>query len=482
MPINYKRVGFVMQIKFLLCYCEIQNLTYLCISMNVIIVGAGDIGIYTASALSKQGHNVILVDKNGERLGDLSWQMDIAVRKGSGTDWQFLDDLLDTKPDLFLALTSQDEVNLVSCSLAKHLGYPRTVARVKDSHYLNRTRLDFARLFSADFLISPELIVAYEIYKYLVNLESVAFESLAHGAVQMRTIKVPVQWKNANKTLSELKFPSGIIVGLIYRTDKEGKAHVIFPHGYDHILPGDEITLVGERDSIANIHHFFGLKVKNLSSVVIVGGSLVGINLAKILQNKNIGVHLIDKDAQHCVKLAEELPHVRVTHQEGIDPPFLMNERIGSADYFVMCTNHDETNILGVLAARDAGCQHEAIVLSNDRFFPLTLQLGIKYVVSPQQAAARQILSFATTKSVTSLISLYGNDAEIVEVTVSLKSKVIGIPLSDLGPSLPKDFLIAMIQNRGRVIIPKGDSVICPGDVVIVICNPKYFNEIEKIF
>ena len=450
--------------------------------MNIIIIGAGDIGIYTASALSKQGHNVIIIDKNAARLGELSWQMDVAVRKGSGTDWELLDDLLETKPDLLLALTSQDEVNLVSCSLAKHLGYPRTIARVKDNHFLNRTRLDFARLFSADYFISPELIVAYEIYKYFVNLDSVAFETLAHGAVQMRTIQVSKQWNQEDKTLSELKLPPGVIVGLIHRTAEDGTSITIFPHGYDHILPGDEITLIGERDPIANIHQFFGLNVKRIKSVVIVGGTLVGINLAKILQDKDIAVHLIDKDASVCLRLAEELPHARITHQEGIDPDFLLNERIGRADYFVMCSNHDEINILGVLAAREAGCEHEAIVLSNERLAHLVTQLGIKYAVSPQQAAARQILSFATTKAVTSLISLYANEAEIVEATVSLNSKVIGIPLSDLGPRLPKDFLIAMIQNRGRVTIPKGDSVICPGDIVIVICNPKYFKELETIF
>lgn len=450
--------------------------------MNIIIIGAGNVGIYTASALSKQGHNVTLIDKNASRLGELSWQMDVAVRKGSGTDWKFLDDLLETKPDLFLALTSDDEVNLVACNLAKHLGYPRTIARVKDNRFLNRTRLDFARLFNADYFISPELIVAYEIYKNLVNLESVGFESLAHGAVQMRTIKIPKHWDQDDKALSDLKLPPGIIVGLIHRITKDGSSLIIFPHGYDHILPGDEITLIGERDPIANIHQFFGIEVKALRSVVIVGGTSVGINLAKILQKKNIGVHLIDKDPNHCLFLAEELPHCRITQQEAIDPDFLLNERIGRADYFVMCTNHDETNILGVLAARDAGCEHEAIVLTNDRFLPLVHQLGVKYVVSPQQAAARQILSFATTKSVSTLISLYNHQVEIVEITVSLNSKVIGIPLSDLGPKLPKDFLIAMIQNRGRITIPNGDSVICPGDIVIVICNPKYFKEIEKIF
>jgi trk system potassium uptake protein TrkA len=448
--------------------------------MNIVIIGAGDIGTYAAAALSKQGHNVILIDKDENRLSDMSWQMDIAVRKGSGTDWQLLDQLLETKPDLFLALTSQDEVNLMACTLAKHLGYPRTVARVKDSHFLNRRRLDFARLFGADYFISPELLVAYEIYKHLANLNSLAFESLTHGAVQMRTVQVPEHWHLAHKDVKALPLPPDIIIGLIYRKSEEPK--IIFPHGEDYILPGDEITLIGQRDAIATSHEFFGIKSKSPRSVVIIGGSLVGINLAKILKDKNISIHLIDKDAKHCLALAEELPYCRITHQSQIDPEFLRSERIGQADYFVLCTHQDESNILGALAAKEVGCENVAIALENERFLHLVEKLNITHVVSPQQAAAKQILSFTASKTTSSLINLYEGQAEISEVNVSLNSKIIGIPLADLGSRLPKDFLIATIQNRGRVLIPKGDSVICPGDTVIVINSPKYSNDLEKIF
>ncbi|MBA3721325.1 MAG: Trk system potassium transporter TrkA [Parachlamydiaceae bacterium] len=450
--------------------------------MNIVIIGAGDIGLFTASALSKQGHNVVLVDKNGHRLSEMAWQMDIAAKKGSGTDWVLLDELLEMKPDLFLALTSQDEVNLMACTLAKHLGYPRTIARVKDSHLLNCSRLDFARLFSTDYLISPELLVAYDIFKYLISLNSIAYESLAHGAVQMRTIRIPLSWGRYDIPLKELKLPKGVMVSLIYRKGHDGKPTIIFPHGDDYILPDDEVTFMGERNAIIKIHQYFNLNTKQINSVVIVGGTLIGINLAKILQDDNIEVHIIDKNAEHCVLLAEEFPKCRITHQEAIDTAFLHTERIGHADFFIMCTKHDETNIMGALVAKEAGCEHVAIVLENEQFRPLVDELGIAQVVSPKHIAAKQILSFATSKAVSSLILLYNDEVEIVEITVSLNCKIIGIPLSDLGPRLPNDFLIAMIQNRGTVIIPKGDSVICPGDVVIVICKPKYFNELEKIF
>ena len=450
--------------------------------MNIVIIGAGDVGLYIATLLSKQKHNVTLIDKNGAKLEEISWQMDVAIQQGSGTDWQLLDSLLEMQPDLFLALTDQDEVNLAACSMAKHLGYPRTIARVKDNLFLNRTRLDFSRIFNVDFFISPELLVAYDIYKYIVSPGSLAFENFAHGEVQMRTLQVPDTWKLKNQKISELHLPKGIIVGLIYRRMPNEAPTLIFPHGSDYILPGDEVTLIGERQQMSDIHRFFSLPTQKVENVIIVGGTLAGTNLANILQEHDIQVSLIDKNPQHCQKLAKEFTRSSIIQQDGTDLDFLLSENIQPSDYYIMCTSHDETNILGALIAKEAGYQNVAMTLSNNRFLPLMHHLGIVHVVSPKLAAANQIIALATSRSISSLVSLYENEAEILEITVSINSRIIGIPLSEIGPRLPKDFLIVMIQNRGNISIAKGDSVISPGDIVIVICNPKYFQELGNIF
>jgi trk system potassium uptake protein TrkA len=450
--------------------------------MNIVIIGAGEVGLYIATLLSKQKHNVVLIDKNASKLEDVSWQMDVAIQQGSGTDWQLLDRLVEMKPDLFLALTNQDEVNLVACSMAKHLGYSRTIARVKGKHFLDRTRLDFARLFNVDYFIAPELLVAYDLYKYIVSPGSLNFENFAHGEVQMRTLQVPSSWKYQHKTLSELRLPKGIMIGLIYRHQSDGEPTIIFPHGSDCIFPGDEVTMIGERQQMSDIHHFFGIESKKGKRVFIVGGSLVGMNLAKILTEHHMQVSLIDKDLQHCVDLAKELPQCRIIHQDGTDLDFLKSENIEPSDDFIMCTSNDERNVVGALLAKEVGCDNVAITLSNNRFLSLLHHLGIVHVVAPKLAVANHVIALATSESITSLVSLYENEAEILEMTVSLHSQIVGIPLADIGPRLPKDFLIVIIQNRGCISIAKGDSIISPGDTVIVICNPKYFQELENIF
>lgn len=445
---------------------------------TIVIVGAGDIGRYIASILSKEQHNIVLIDQDRKKLEEASLNMDVAIKHGSGTDWQLLEDLLELSPDLFIALTRDDETNLASCSIAKQLGYPRTIARVSDNRYLNLTRLDFGHIFHVDHFIGPELLVANEIYKYMQSPGSIAIENFAHGAVQLRTLAVPAKWKRYDVALRHLDLPPDVMVGLILRSGKR----VIFPHGDDVIIPGDEVTFIGQSAATAEVHEFLGLKQKSIRSAVIVGGTPIGINLAKLLQTRNIDVRIIEKEYEICCKLAEELNLCTIINHDATDLEFLQSEKVGLSDIFITCTHQDEINIMTALLGKEAGCPEAVTVVSNPSYIPLVYRLGIDHVVSPRTAVADHILSHIFAGTVTSLVSLHENQAEVMEISVSQEAKIVGIPISELGPLLPEDVLIAMIQNRGRIMVANGNRIISPGDTVIVIANPKHVQEFEKIF
>lgn len=455
--------------------------------MNIVIVGAGGVGQYIASMLSKDQHNIILIDINQKKLEKASWNIDIATKHGSGTDWQLLDDLLDLSPHFLIALTDNDETNLVSCAIAKHLGYPQTIARVRDNRFLNRTRVDFAQIFAVDYFLGPELLVANDILKYMVSQGSIAVENFAHGAVQLRTLLMPKKWDKADVPLSKLGLPQGVIVGLIWRQEdktKNGESvkKVIFPHGNERLLPGDEVTFIGEVEAISELHHFLGVQLKVIKSAVIVGGSLTGLNLAKLLESRNISVRLIEKDYTKCSRLVEQLPNSTIIHHDGTDLDFFRAEKVAISDVFVACTNSDETNLVSALLGKEAGCQDAVAMFSNPSYSPLASQLGINHTVSSRISAAGHILSQILSGTVTSLVSFYDNQAEIIEINVSMDSKVVGIPISELGPLLPEDFLIAIIQNRGRIMVANGNRILSPGDTVIVITSPRHIPELEIIF
>lgn len=451
--------------------------------LNVVIVGAGEVGRHIAAVLAEKDHNVILIDKNEKKLEKAAAAIDVAFREGSGTDWQLLDDLLEFSPDYFLAMTNDDETNLVACSIAKQLGYPRTLARVNGNRFLNRTRLDFGRLFHIDHFISPELIVANDILKYMISPGLLAVEMFAHGAVQLRTIVIPEKWARSSIPLKDLKLPEGVIIALIRRHDEiTEEAKVIFPHGDDVILPKDEVTIMGETNRIDNVSHYFGISQRIIDNVVIVGGSITTLNLAKLLEERGIHVRIIEKDHDKCIWLADSLPKCTIIHRDATDAEFLLSEKIGNTDLLIVSTHNDELNLMIALLGKEIGCKDTVVVLTNASYGPLLNRLGINYTASPRLSAAHHILSLLLSGSVTSLVSLYENAAEIMEINVSSNSKIVGMPLSELGPLMPRDFLIGVIQNRGHVMIARGDRILSPGDTVIVLTNPEHVHELEKIF
>ncbi|MCH9627769.1 MAG: Trk system potassium uptake protein TrkA [Chlamydiales bacterium] len=461
--------------------------------MNIVIIGAGDIGIHLATIFSQIDYSIVLIDLDPGKLEQAARDLDVATRRGSGTNWELLEELLEFNPDLLIALTNDDEDNLVTCTLAKNLGYPQTIARVRSNKYFMQSRLSFERIFCVDHLIGPEKLTADAIAGMVMIPGSIATERFAHGSIQMRTVKVPESWRKEEIPLvkrSELGLSPQLMVGLIRREKTltaKGKItstseKIIFPHDQETLLPDDEVTFIGERGAIKNLHKFFGISPKTPKSVVIVGGSLIGLNLARTLTESNVHVRILDRDFTKCRLLSEKLPLCTVIHRSGTDYRFLQSEKVEEADFFVTCTRNDEVNFLAATIARDLGCENVISSLSDTNYLPLVNRLGISQVASPRINAANRILSIAREKTIASMVALYNNQAEVMEVKVSLTSKLVGIPIRELRPEFPKDFLIAMIQSRGRVFIADASRVLSPGDTVVVVSSPQHVPEIKKLF
>ncbi|MBN2479038.1 MAG: Trk system potassium transporter TrkA [Parachlamydiales bacterium] len=452
--------------------------------MNIVILGAGDIGSYLASVLSKEQHNVTLIDKDPIKLEKVSQESDVATLLGYGSRWKILDNLIESEPHLFIAMTGDDETNLVSCVIAKNLGYPKTVARVKEIGFLARSRLDFGRLFYVDHFIGAEVLAANDILKSIINPEDIAIENFAHGAIQMRTLSIPASWKKTNIPLSNLDLPEEMIVGLIKRRkkDSEKEYDVIFPHGKDHIEAGDEITVVGETKFMQEIHSFFNIDQKIIKSIVIVGGTGVGVRLAHILEIRNINVKIIEQDEKRCEELADLLPKSTVINEDGTNMQFLASEQIQDVDAFVACTNEDESNYLITSIAKHMGCKKAICLISNIEFAPVIRAHNIKYSVSERVNIANRILSIINEEKVISIASLSDGNAKVLEIKVSEDCELVGIPLSELSNKLPRNLLVTAIENRGRVMIGKGNRIISPGDTVILISSPDIFGDLQNIF
>lgn len=459
--------------------------------MNIVILGAGDIGSYLASILSKEEHNVTIIDKDAPTLAKLASESDVATIYGDVSRWKILDDLMETQPDLFIAMTGNDETNLTACSIAKNLGYPYTISRIKEMGFLSRSRLDFSRLFYVDHFIAAEILSAHDILKSIINPEDLAIENFAHGAIQMRTIIVPTSWKKHDIPLSELELPEELIISLIRRNISEEQAldeeqhykeKIIFPHGDDFIIPGDEVTVIGETKMMYHLHEIFKTPHKTVQSVVIVGGTEVALHIGKILERLNIKVKIIEKEQDRCHELAELLPESTIINHDGADINFLINEQVQDVGVFIASTNEDRSNVFLSLLAKEIGCKKIFALISDISLAPVLREQNILFTVSERVNISNRILSIIMEKTVISIASLCDNQAKVIEVKVSPHSPLVGIQLSDLSSRLPKDLLIAAIENKGRVMIGKGNRIISPYDTIIVITSPENLHRLHEFF
>ena len=449
--------------------------------MHVVILGAGRVGQHVAQSLSLDGHSVVLVDASRERLEEASMKMDVAVRKGIGTEWQLVEELMEESPELFLALTDSDEVNFVACSIAKSIGNPRTIARIRESRYLSHERFDAQRLFHVDHIVVPELLVTNQVIKIALN-RGLYSESFFHGGILLRSILVSENWPLSGKTLAELRTSEHRLIVAVIRRREKGQDKIIFPHGGDSILAGDEVTLIGDGQLPKEIERVFQVKEPLPRSALIIGGSHVGSELARALSKKEIHVRLVEPSAERCYQLAEELPQVTILHQADPDYDLLRQEKVEQADLFVVCTQSEEKNLHLALLAKELACPKVITILSDAPTAQLAEKQGITHVVSQRVATSDRILALARAEKVTSIISLYDQRAEIMEVKVSSDSPIVGIPLSVLGPRLPPELLIAVIHNRGRLFIAGGTHIVSPQDEVIVVSNPRHRTYLEEIF
>lgn len=450
--------------------------------MNIVILGAGNIGSYLASVLSEEGHDVIVIDKDYKALERIGMAADIATRVGSGTDWRVLDEIRDFAPDFFIAVSSDDETNLAACAVAKNLGYPKTIARVRGRAFLDNSRLDFQKLFFVDHILGTERIIAEDICKCILNPGNLAVENFAHGAVQMRTIVIPENYVDSGKSLAQVHLNDDLLIGLIRRKIEGEKRTIIFPKGQDLLLPGDEATVVGKSAVMDDLHRIFGIAKKPVSSAVLIGGSGVAMHLVGSLLEHKIRVKIIEQDETKCQQLARLFPSAIILNHDGTDLHLLKEERVDMSDIFIACTHSHEKNILAAILGKQAGCREVIALVSDESVIPLLQRLEISYALSERESITRRIQLILHDEIFISWASLYDNQANIMEVRISPHSNLVGMPISDLSASLPKNLLIAMIKNQNGIIIPKGSNVLRPGDTAIVICGPESIEEMEKIF
>ena len=444
--------------------------------MNIAIVGVGKLGVKVCEALAEGDHSITLVDMNEGLLDKLSQQFDVMTINEDGRDISVLEELNIGSFDYVIAASGSDETNMLVGRFAKEMGAHCVIARVRDPEYM--THFDFIRKsMGIDYLVNPDYAITMEIYKYLVDKYSLEGGVFTSGRVSLVEFNADKKPELLGRSMPEVKaIMPNFLVAAISRNGK-----VIIPHGTDSIEPGDSVYMVGEKDEIAELNKAVHDKRKHseVQKVMIIGGGKTGYYLAQKLADYGVAVKLVEQNKARCQYLSTRVKNVLIINGDGTDIDMLDEENLDDMDAFVTATGLDEQNLLLAVTAKQRGIEDVISKVSREDYLSLIQNMGVDMVLNPLNISAAGIFSIIQGKKRVISSTMVQGQAEIVEIIANKDMAMVGKPLKDL--DIPLGMLIAAVYRDGQVVIPDGNTVLTPGDRVIVFSLLTSIPELEKL-
>lgn len=450
--------------------------------MRIVIVGDGKVGFTLTERLASEGHDIVVIDNNPRTLATLSNALDVITVLGNGASYRVQLEANVGESDLLIAVTSMDEINMISCLLAKKLGVKHTVARVRNPDYAEQLVLLKDEL-GLSMAINPELSAASEIARLLRFPSAIRIEPFVRGRVELVEYRVPEDSALVNVPLYQMGgyLKVHMLVCAVRRGDD-----VFIPSGDFVLQAGDHIHITTPHAETAVFFKKLGVYQHRIKETIIIGGGRVAYYLARQLLEIGAQVKIIENDETKARDLCERLPKAMIIHGDGTDPDLLSEEGIDQADAFVALTGMDEENIIISLYARTR--TQGKVIAKVDRltFMGVLDDLGLDSLISPKSLTANSIVSYVRAlqnslgSNVETLHRLLDGRIEGLEFRIRENAAFLSRPIKYL--PLKPDLLIGCIVRKGVTIIPGGDDTIEVGDSVVVITANRYFNDYNDIF
>ncbi len=434
--------------------------------MRILIAGGGQAASLVAARLIREGNDVVLVEQNLERCQQLEEMLDAKVIHGNAASIQILHEAGIGVADMLIALTSEDQINVLVCLVASvEADVKVKVARIR-THEVDHWRRVLERAgLDIDLVIHPETEIADRILR-VVRLPGVSdVIDFAEGRVKLFGMNIEERSWVAHKTVEDLDRagpPKNSLIALIFRGQQ-----VIVPHGAEVLRPGDHVYIVTTAQELEPVRQFMGLQAQeSLDRVFILGGKQVGIRVAELLELQGVAVKIFERDAGRCEKISQILRKAVVIHADGTDESILAEENIEGVGAFLAMTNDDEDNIIASMLARKLGAKKVVALINRLNYLPMVQRLGINTSVSPRLAAADRILQFVRKGRVLSVTTFREEEAEAIELIAAEGSKYVGRRLKEI--RFPRGAIVgAIARPNGEVIVPRGEASIQAGDRVI---------------
>lgn len=450
--------------------------------MKIVIIGDGKVGFAIAKQLSQEGYDLTIIENKPQVLNLTMDVLDVVGVQGNGGDYDVLKEAQVNQADLVIAVTSSDEINIISCLMAKKMGADHTIARIKNPEYVKGLRI-LKEDLGLSMQINPEQTAAREIVRSLSFPNSIKVNSFAKGRLELAEIRIREENSLAKKTVHQIdkSLKSKVQFVAIKRND-----NVLLPTGNTVIELNDKVTLTGSTKQLKKFLSEIGIIQKRIvHEIMIIGGGKITFYLIPMLLDMGIEVKVIEIKEDRCMALVEKFPQITVIHGDGTDHELLLSESLREMDAFIALTDIDEENVIISMFAHNHGVPRVLPKVNRVSLGFLLEKLGLENTITPKNLVTNQIIQYVRAmqntlgSNVESLIKVVDDRVEILEFRVRDNCKFIDKQIKDL--KLKDGILISYIIHKSIPKIANGNSVISLGDTVIITSHLKGLRDINDV-
>ena len=449
--------------------------------MQIVVIGCGKVGTTLIEHLAMEGHDIVVIDTNQKNIEHIVNSYDVMGICGNGAIYDIQMEAGVNKADLFISVTSSDEINLISCLIAKKIGAKNLIARVRNPDYASQ--LSFMRDgLGISMMINPEKAAADEIARILKFPSALKVDTFAKGHVDLAEIKIRKGSKLVGVSLSDLnrRFKTSVLICALQR-----QQHVYIPDGRFSLEEGDKIHITASHKDLEKFMVSAGIYDRKIKSVMIIGGSRIAFYLSRQLAEIGIKVKIIDNDESVCERMSALLPKADIVCADGTNQNILLEEGIEYVDACVSMTGIDEENVIISLYA--SKCNVSKVITKVNRLSIINMleSIGIESVISPKDITANQIVRYVRAKAnkvdggIETLYKIVDKKVEAIEFIANENITFLETPLKRL--KTKENLLVAGIMRGNKLIVPRGDDFIKAGDSVIIVTTNSFLTSLEDI-
>ena len=449
--------------------------------LRILIVGCGKVGNTLIAQLTKEGHDITIIDKNPQKIQDMANLYDVMGVCGNGASFSVQQEAGIEEADLIIAVTESDELNLLCCTVAKKVTNCAAIARVRTPDY--NKDINFIReQLGLALIINPELEAAKEIARILYLPAALEVNTFTHSHAEIVKFKIP-----EGNILDGMKIWN---IGkhikhniLICAVERDGEVYI--PAGNFQMASGDIVSYVGTQKACEQFFHDIGFDTHRVNDTMIIGGSKAGYYLAEQLLHTGIHVKIIENDLKHCETLSKLLPEAIIINGDGTDEDLLQEEGIRDVESFVPLTGIDEENIILTLYAQQVSNAKVITKINRITFDSVIDKLDLGSVVYPKYITSESIIAYVRAKqaskgsNIETLYHMFDSRVEAIEFLIDQESAATGTPLMEM--SLKDNLRVCLIRRNGHTFIPTGQDSLQVGDRVMIVTKHTGFNELTDM-